>query len=309
MIVREGEFEPVHPLWHKASVTASWLQLSLKTTPAALDTIANFLIERGSPGVVLNQEEIQAFFPSLPGASTLKRDIGVFLKGIDEIYPGVVRQRPRWTVLKDKNWNSSWRRFFSPQKVARGFLITPPWIRSNQSGRRKVIVIEPGMAFGTGTHPTTQCCLEFLEEVVHSLKSTRVPALDVGTGSGILAIALAKMGLTKIVALDNDPVAIKVAGGNVRRNRVGRAIELLESEVKQVSGSFAIVVANLTAETIVGLAPAFRKKVSRRGFLILSGILDQSAPEVLSHFVPRPFTLVRQRSVKEWTTLALIKKT
>ena len=296
------------PLWHKASVTTSWLQLSLKAAPSALDTIANFLVERGSPGVVLNNEEVQAFFPASRGASSLKRDIRRFLKGIDEIYPGVARQRLRWTVLKDKKWNSSWRRFFSPQKVASGFLITPPWIRPNQSGRRKVITIEPGMAFGTGTHPTTRCCLEFLEEVVHSLIPKRVTALDVGTGSGILAIALAKMGFKRILAVDNDPVAIKVAGGNVRRNRVGGAVKLLESEMRRVRGSFTVVVANLTAETIVGLAPALRKKVSRRGFLILSGILDQRAPEVLSHFVPNSFVLVRHKSSKEWTTLALIKR-
>lgn len=172
-----------------------------------------------------------------------------------------------------------------------------------------MITIEPGMAFGTGSHPTTRGCLEFLEEVIRSLIPISLTALDVGTGSGILAIALAKMGIKRIVALDNDPVAIKVAKENVRRNRVGEAVKLSETEIKRVRGSFSVVVANLTAETIVGLAPALRKKVSRRGFLILSGILDQRTPEVLSHFAPKPFELARKRSSKGWTTLALIKKT
>ncbi|MEE9186053.1 MAG: 50S ribosomal protein L11 methyltransferase [Candidatus Binatia bacterium] len=307
LIVREGEFEPVLTLWHKVSVTTSWLQLSLKATPAALDPIANFLIERGSPGVVLHREEVQAFFPASQGASSLKSDIRRFLKGINEIYPGIARYRPRWTVLKDKRWNSSWRRFFSPQKVAKGFLITPPWIRPSRPGRRKVITIEPGMAFGTGSHPTTRGCLEFLEEVVQPLTPKRLTALDVGTGSGILAIALAKMGLTGIVALDNDPVAIKVAEENVRLNRVGEAVKLLERDIRRVRGSFTVVVANLTAETIVGLAPVLSNKVSRRGFLILSGILDQRAPGVISHFVRKSFALARKKRSKGWTTLALVK--
>ncbi|MFQ5850966.1 MAG: 50S ribosomal protein L11 methyltransferase [Candidatus Binatia bacterium] len=302
------QIEPAIPLWHKISVTSSWLQLSVRAAPAALDIIGNFLIERGSPGVVLKGSEVRAFFPSSGMASTLKRDVQQFLRGISEIFPEVTGQPLRWTVLEDKNWNDSWRRFFSPQKVAKGFLVTPPWLSTPRSAGRKVITIEPGMAFGTGTHPTTRCCLELLEEVTAWQTREKIAALDVGTGSGILAIALAKMGVREILALDNDPIALKVAQANIRRNRVRGAVTLSNTGLKRVKGPFTIVVANLTAETIIDLAPALRKQVSRGGYLILSGILNQRIPEVVRVFVTKPFALVRQKDSKGWTTLLFIKE-
>ncbi len=287
-------------------MTTSWLQLSLKANPAALDTIANFLIERGSPGVLLKEAEVRAYFPTGGKALTLKRDVRRFLKGIGDIYPEVTGQPLRWTFLKDKNWNNSWRRFFTPQKVAKGILITAPWHSPQKSQGRKVIEIEPGMAFGTGTHPTTRGCLEFLEEVVRK-QPRGFSALDVGTGSGILAIAMAKMGVRKVVALDNDPIAIRVARANVKRNRVGRAVVLFNAGPERFKGPFSVVVANLTAETILGLALVLRKKVARGGTLILSGILGSKEESVLGDF-KKPFVLMRRKSNKGWITLALMKE-
>lgn len=287
---------------------ASWLQLSLKAPTAALDTIANFLIERGSPGVVLKKNEVRAFFARPAKSSVLKKDIQRFLGGIKRIYPGVGEQPLRWTILQEKNWHNSWRRFFSPQKVGRGFWVTPPWIEPPRTRRRQVITIEPGMAFGTGTHASTRCCLELLEEAVGSLAEEPFTALDVGTGSGILAIALAKIGAFEVLALDNDPIALKSAHVNVRLNRAGRTIRLSNMKLGQVRELFSVVVANLTAETIVDLAPLLQKKVSPKGYLILSGILKPKAGAVLRQFSPGAFTLARQTNQKEWSALLLRKK-
>lgn len=288
-------------------MTTSWLQLSLKANPAALDTIANFLIERGSPGVLLKEGEVRAFFPTGHSSVTLKRDIRRFLNGIGEIYPEVTGQPLRWTILRDKNWKNSWRRFFTPQRIAKSILVTPPWHKVEKTEQRKVIEIEPGMAFGTGTHPTTRGCLEFLEEVVRT-RSQCLNALDVGTGSGILAITLAKLGVKSVVALDIDPVAIKVATGNVKRNRVDGRVLLSSSPFERFKTTFQVVVANLTAETIVAMAPQLKRKVARGGVLILSGILGPKEKEVLAHF-PKPFVLLRRKENKGWTTLALSKGT
>lgn len=301
-------FEPGVSLWHKKRVSGSWLQLFLKAPPSALDAISNFLIERGSPGVVIKRDGIQAFFGLPAKPSSLKREIQRFLLGVRAIYPELGKPELRWTVLKDRNWNLSWRRFFSPQKVGRSFWIGPPWAPPPTASGRKVITIEPGMAFGTGTHPTTRCCLEFLEEVTTSLRRKKVAALDIGTGSGILAIALAKLGVREVWALDNDPVALKAARINVRRNRVAGAVRLCSVSLDRVERSFTIVVANLTAETIIDLRGALKKKVSPRGYLILSGILDSKAREVLRRLDPAPFGLVGRRTQKEWTTLLLRKK-
>ena len=300
--------EPGASLWHKKFVPVSWLQLSLKAPSAALDTISNFLIERGSPGVVLKRNEIRAFFARPAKSSALKRDIQRFLRGIKGIYPGVGEQPLRWTVLKNRNWNHSWRRFFSPQKVGKEFWITPPWLDPPQSRRRQVITIEPGMAFGTGTHATTRGCLEFLEEAAGPLAAGPVTALDVGTGSGILAIALAKLGASRVLALDTDPVALRAAQANVRHNRVGRVVRLSNGGLGGVKDSFTVVVANLTAETIIDLASLLQRRVSAGGCLILSGILKPKAAEILRRFSPHPFMLTRQTAQREWVSLLLKKK-
>jgi ribosomal protein L11 methyltransferase len=289
-------------------VSSSWLQLSLKAPAAALDTISNFLIERGSPGVVLKRNEVRAYFARPAKSAALKRDVQRFLNGIQQIYPGVGEEPPEWSVLKDRNWNHSWRRFFSPRKVGRHFCVTPPWTEPPPSRRRQVITIEPGMAFGTGTHATTRCCMEFLEEAVALSSQEPIRALDIGTGSGILAIALAKLGAQSVLALDIDPIALQAARLNVRRNRVGRAVRLSNSRPGTINDTFHIVVANLTAETILGLASVLSGRVAAGGFLILSGILRPKAYGVLRCFTPRSFALLRQAAAGEWITLLLKKR-
>jgi ribosomal protein L11 methyltransferase len=164
------------------------------------------------------------------------------------------------------------------------------------------------MAFGTGTHATTRSCLEFLEEVMSTLEQEAVTALDVGTGSGILAIALAKLGASKISAIDNDPIALKAARDNIRRNWVGKLVRLSNSGLERVQGSFTIVVANLTAETIISLADSLQKKVSPEGYLILSGIIKPKTGEILSRFLSGQFMLACQKNHREWVTLLLEKK-
>jgi ribosomal protein L11 methyltransferase len=246
---------------------------------------------------------VRAFFPRLQRGSSLKRDIQRFLRGLREIYPGIDGATLRWTVLKERNWNSSWRRFFPLQRIGARFWVTPPWLDPPPLGR-KVITIEPGMAFGTGTHPTTRCCLEFVEEVASLTEPDEVCALDLGTGSGILAIALAKLGVKKIWALDNDPVALEVAKGNIKRNRCP-LIHVSSTSLDRLRRCFTLIVANLTAETIVELAPRLKEHLTPGGFLVLSGILNPKVPSVLSGF--KGFRPVRQVTRRGWTTLLLRK--
>jgi ribosomal protein L11 methyltransferase len=210
-----------------------------------------------------------------------------------------------WRILKDRNWNSAWRRFFTPQKVGKTFWVTPPWAAAPKLLDRHVITIEPGLAFGTGTHATTRGCMEFIEKAVDSLSGAEFTALDVGTGSGILAIALAKLGASTVWAVDSDPVAVKVARKNVRRNGVQNKIRLQTTSLTPISYSFSIVVANLTAETILDLAQALETKVAARGFLILSGILTSKANVIIHRFKFAGFKVVGRKREKEWATLLL----
>ena len=284
---------------------SSWLQLSVRTDPPAIDAVSNFLIERGSPGVVIKKSEIQAYFVHSTEDALIRKDIKRFLRGLGRLY--TQEPRLRWRLLKDRDWNSSWHRFFKPQRVGDAFWVTPPWAASPTFGHRRVITIEPGMAFGTGTHATTRGCMEFIEKVAASFRGTGFNALDVGTGSGILAIALAKLGANRVWAVDTDPVALKVAGENLRCNSVRDKIQLSGSQVSRIRKSFPVVVANLTAETILDLAAALEKRVAPQGFLVLSGILNQKTKQVINQFAAN-FRVTRRKREKEWVTLLLRRR-
>jgi ribosomal protein L11 methyltransferase len=261
-------------------------------------------MERGSPGVVIRKSEIQAYFATSGENGSIKKDVRCFLRGVSEIHPEAETPRIRWRILKDRNWNSSWHRFFRPQKIGKAFWVTPPWATPPTSRRRQVITIEPGMAFGTGTHATTRGCMEFIERVAPLVRGTEFSALDVGTGSGILAIALVKLGARGVWAVDLDPVALKVARENLRCNHVQDRIHLSEAKLSRIRKSFSVVVANLTAETILDSARALAGKVSPKGFLILSGILNPKAEQVIHQFAAE-FKVISRKREKEWVTLLL----
>jgi ribosomal protein L11 methyltransferase len=288
-------------------VPASWLQLSLRADPSVLDAVANFLIERGSPGVVIKKNEVQAYFPHGGDSVAVRRDVGRFLRGMQHVSLPSSVEPPRWRIQKERNWNSTWRRFFQPQRVGRQFLVSPPWI-TPRVGQRNLIAIEPGMAFGTGTHATTRGCIEFIERIAASFRGSEFVALDVGTGSGILSIALAKLGAKSVWALDNDPVALKVARENLSSNGVEKKVRLSTTNVSRLRKSFPVVVANLTAETILDLAAALQKKVAAKGFLILSGIIKPKERTVAARFTKDGFRIVRRKGEKEWVTLLLQRK-
>ena len=256
---------------------------------------------------MINKDQVQAYFACPEDSATIRRDVQRFLRGIRGMYPEMGEDQLRWRVLKDRNWNYSWRRFFSPQKVGQLFLVAPPWAKLPPLGRRHLIVIEPGMAFGTGTHATTRGCMEFIERVARSLGTNPFTALDVGTGSGILAIALAKLGASKVWAIDNDPVALKVARENIAFNREEKNVFCSAGPLNRLR-TFPVVVANLTAETIMMLAEPLSKRVAVSGYLILSGVLRPKSEQLARYFASNGFRLVKLKEEKEWATLLLRRK-
>jgi len=285
-------------------VPTSWLQLSIRTGAADVDALSNFLIERGSPGVVLKRTGVEAFFAHSNDDATLQKDVGVFLEGIAQISSFGAKPRVQWKLIKEQDWQNSWKRFIKPQRIGRSFWVTPPWLEPPKFRRRQVITIEPGLAFGTGTHGTTRGCMECLELVADRLRGNEFTALDVGTGSGILAIALAKLGARKVWAIENDPVALKVARENLRANGVATRVHLSRIPLIRINQVFSVAVANLTAETILELAGALEKKVAQNGYLILSGILDQKSSAIARRLGAK-FRTVKRKRTREWVTLLL----
>ena len=285
----------------------SWSQLSIRTSPANIDALANFVIERGAPGVVLKTNGLDAFFTATAGGVSLRRDVKRFVGAIARLSPHAQKTRLQWKVVRQEDWEHSWKRFIKPRRVGKRFWVTPPWLTPPKFRRRQVITIEPGMAFGTGTHATTRACMEFLESVSERLGDDEFTALDVGTGSGILAIAAARLGAKEIRAIDNDPVALQVARDNLHANGVMQRVHLNSAKLRAIQRKFDVVVANLTAETIVELAGDLEKKIAAKRFLVLSGILHQKTGAVTRRFGARFRVLKRKRS-GEWVTLLLRRK-
>jgi ribosomal protein L11 methyltransferase len=288
-------------------VAQSWLQLSIRTGAAKLDALSNFVIERGSPGVVLKRSGLDAFFPRSGNDKSLRREVERYVEINERGSKRAQRPRLQWKIIKAENWEQSWKRFIKPRRVGKNFWVTPPWLTPPKFRRRRVITIEPGMAFGTGTHATTRGCMEFIEWVAERMGCKKFTALDVGTGSGLLAIALAFLGATEIWAIDNDPVALNVARENLRANDVADRVRVSGTDLSRIRRTFAVVVANLTAETILDIASALENRVAPKGFMILSGILQQKAGAVVRRF-RADFQIIERRRRQQWMTLLLQRK-
>lgn len=210
----------------------------------------------------------------------------------------VVEVRVRAVPAED--WASRWKEGYTPFPVGRRFLITPSWAQPPDAGGRLLVVIDPGMAFGTGTHETTQHCLLALEEYWSGRS-----LLDVGTGTGILAIAAARMSPeARIVALDIDPEACAVALENLARNGVRERVTLICGTLEDAPEErFEMVMANLTADVLLNMLPLFPRRLESGGTLVLSGLLEGEDEIFREALAARAFRLIEIKPGGEWRTI------
>jgi len=209
--------------------------------------------------------------------------------------------------IKRENWAESWKRHFKPLAIGNSLLLKPSWSPRKPKPGQRVIVLDPGLSFGTGHHATTSFCLS---EVVRFCKHGGGSFIDIGTGSGILAIAAAKLGAKPIEAFDFDPEAVRVAKENARRNRVERKLKLAQQDVTKIPRKgprrFDLVCANLISNLLVAERERIISRVAPTGTLVLAGILQTEFDSVRKSFEARGLQLVRQRDEKEWSSGAFI---
>lgn len=204
--------------------------------------------------------------------------------------------------IADEDWSEGWKRDFRPIDVGR-VRVRPSWIDEPPPPGAVEVVLDPGMAFGTGSHPTTALCLAALSELLGARPGASV--LDVGTGSGLLAIAARKLGAGRVVAIDNDPVAVEVARENAARN--GAALEADGTPVERLEGRFELVVANILANVLVDLAAPIAARLAPGGALLLSGVLTTQEEEVRRAYLALGLAplAASDRREGEWSLLAL----
>jgi ribosomal protein L11 methyltransferase len=204
--------------------------------------------------------------------------------------------------VRREDWAESWKRHFKPIEIGGALLVKPSWSKKRPRKNQSVVVLDPGLSFGTGQHPTTMFCLR---EVVRRRKAeTRQSFLDIGTGSGILAIASAKLGYKSIHAFDFDPEAVRMARANARANGVLKKIKIIRGDVTKPSTrpkkQFDLVCANLISNLLVAERKKIVVQLKRDGILVLAGILRTEFPEVQRAFENLGLELISCRIGKEW---------
>ncbi len=209
---------------------------------------------------------------------------------------------PRIRFLAETDWAEAWKANYDVLQVGRHLVIKPSW--RDYAGRPGdlIISLDPGMAFGSGLHPTTQLCLEILEDRVRP----RASVLDVGTGSGILAIAAVRLGASRVLALDTDPLAAKIARENVSLNRVEAAVRVEQGSVQVLdvpSPTFDIVIANILSEAIIELARALATSLSSESVFVASGIIADQTAAVLAALRETGLSILERRDADDWVAL------
>ncbi len=208
------------------------------------------------------------------------------------------------SLLAEEDWLEQWKRDFKPLRVGKRLVVAPTWEAVAPRDGDRIIRIDPGQAFGTGHHETTRLCLEWLESWTESRpESSSQSLLDVGTGTGILAIAGALLGFDRILALDHDPEAIPVAGENLALNGVNDRIALQLGTVEAVSGHFEVVLANIQALPLVAMSSHLQRRLADAGRLVLSGILIDQAALVQSAYEQEGLELRGREAAGEWCLL------
>jgi ribosomal protein L11 methyltransferase len=206
-------------------------------------------------------------------------------------------------IVHEEDWAEAWKAYFPVLRVGRRLVIRPTWRRHRHAPGDVVVALDPGMAFGTGLHPTTRLCLAALEDVADRGGIVRTRVLDVGCGSGILAIAAVKLGASHALGVDTDPIAVESTLANARRNRLVRRIRARVGTLPTAEPPFDVVLANLIAGVLVPLAPALRDELRPGGRLIASGIFVDREQEVRAAFRAVGLTVGERWAEGDWVAL------
>lgn len=253
----------------------TWLEVTVEVPAHLAEPLSSFLFDQGVQGVQIDEGEqftaLKAYFDHADNHSGLVR----YCFALAQQEPGVgiiIRQ----AVIDDQPWSENWKKNFETMRVGERIVVYPPWVEPSDSFST-AIVINPGMAFGTGQHATTRGCLVMIER--HASRPAMRKALDIGTGSGILGILMAKLGLF-VTGVDPDPVALQQAGDNARANGVD--LQLVESLDDVDDGRFDMIAANLYTNLLKNLSADMCARVASDGVIICSGFIldDEEAVRV-----------------------------
>lgn len=309
-----------------------WSEISVHTTQEAIEAVANILHEAGASGVVIEDpsdltrdwedqfgeiyELDPADFPAegvlvkayLPVNSFLGETVDSIKEAINNLLLHDIDLGHGTVSLAEVNeeeWASAWKKYYHPVRITNRIVITPTWVDYQPEAEDELIIeLDPGMAFGTGTHPTTVMCIQAIEKHM----PTGAEVIDVGTGTGVLSIAAAKLGAKQIHGLDLDEQAVKIARLNAKLNKVGEVIETKQNNLLDgMTDPVDLVVANILAEVILRFVDDAYKVLKDQGKFIVSGIIQAKEASVREGLDQAGFTIVDQYQIEDWIALVAQK--
>jgi len=258
----------------------SWLRITVTANETISDPIADFICEQTGgveqiPVASANaaQEQIIGYLENGPHIPEKLKKIKDFLAELACLTEGEGGTRLETEIIPDEDWNKTWKAGFKPLPITAHLVIKPTWEPYQPNTGEKVIEMDPGMAFGTGHHASTKLALEITESLFYGKEAPPKTVLDVGTGTGILAMAAALFGAQEVLAIDNDPEAVVVAEENIRRNGLLPIITAQGIALEEIPRQFDLVIANIIHDTLIDLAAPLAARLAPKGRLILAGIL------------------------------------
>ncbi|WP_029278312.1 50S ribosomal protein L11 methyltransferase [Carnobacterium jeotgali] len=309
-----------------------WTELQIQTSNEAVDAVSNILIESGSQGVAIEDRQdflntpddgfgeiwaldeadfskegviIKAYFSDTLFLPELVPSIQQRIKALESFGLTIAPNRLKIEEVTEENWATAWKKYYRPLQVTRFLTVVPSWEDYEvQHADERVIRLDPGLAFGTGTHPTTILSLQALETYIRGNETI----LDVGTGSGVLSIASKALGAKHVHAYDLDDVAVKAAVENIDLNDYAKDVVVKANDLlKGVTIEADIVVANILAEIIVPLIPEAYEALKPGGLFLTSGIIEDKKELILSDQKKQGFTIIQVQQMKDWCSIVAQK--
>ena len=290
-----------------------------ENTQLATDLIADVFYGLGLKGVEIEGQDLEpeegwgeaacrgslqhaviGFFPDTPQSIQKLNELEQKIRSLEHTFG--IRSRKEYRQIDEEDWAESWKAFFWPQRITPRITVKPTWREYKAESDEIVLEIDPGMAFGTGTHPTTSLCIALIERYL----STGAAFLDVGTGSGILMVAAAKLGAGRLVGIDNDEISLGIAEKNLQLNHISPScFELKAGNLADgIDGRFDLIVANILSEAILNLLETIRRQMLPKSVLICSGIYKVSCGDVLKKMQQQGLKIIEERHEDSWVAIA-----
>ena len=314
---------PAQPFANRPPRT--WTRITIQVAPAMTETVAAFLADLTGSGVEITSARADAAALPVddqvigyltPAESTAQfRRLEIFLKDLAQFFPATAPALIEQHDIQEEDWGEQWKKNFKTFRISPRLIIKPSWEiyrprRAPKAGDEAVLELDPGLAFGTGHHASTSLALLLIDRLYSPGAAGPRRVLDIGTGTGILAMACALFGAREVLAVDNDPDAVTAARDNIRRNALDQRVTASLADIGGLDHPFDLIVANITHDILLQLAPSIvRLLAAGAGRLILSGLLAGPQAESITLAYGRlGLALIASESAEEWTALQFALK-